>query len=131
ANGYFKSQVRLAVATDPVRLRAVVTYQVDSGPRAIVRTIAFSQPVAPFEPAVLVKQLRLRPGDGYSRRDAREDADRLRDWLVSQRYGAARVDPPAEEHDAQGDVKLTYPIEIGPKISLQVIGADEKTLRRK
>jgi outer membrane protein insertion porin family len=131
ANGYFKSQVRVAVATDPVRLRAVVAYQVDSGPRAIVRTIAFSKPVAPFEPGVLVKQLRLRPGDGYSRRDAREDADRLRDWLVSQRYGAARVDPPDEEQDAQGDVKLTYPIEIGPKISLQVIGADEKTLRRK
>ena len=131
ANGYFKSQVRVAVSTDPVRLRAVVTYQVESGPRAIVRTIAFSQPVAPFEPATLVRQLRLKPGDGYSSREAREDADRLRDWLVSQRYGAARVDPPSEEHDEQDNVKLTYPIEIGPKISLQVIGADEKTLRRK
>jgi outer membrane protein insertion porin family len=131
ANGYFKSQVRVSVTTDPVRLRAVVTYQVDSGPRAIVRTVAFSRPVAPFEPAALVRQLRLRPGDGYSSREAREDADRLRDWLVGQRYGAARVDPPEEDHDDEGNVKLTYPIEIGPKISLQVIGADEKTLRRK
>jgi outer membrane protein insertion porin family len=131
ANGYFKSQVRVSATTDPVRLRAVVTYQVDSGPRSIVRTIAFSRPVAPFEPAVLVRQLRLRPGDGYSSREAREDADRLRDWLVGQRYGEARVDPPAQDLDEQGNVKLTYPIEIGPKISLQVIGADEKTLRRK
>ncbi|MBW8877837.1 MAG: outer membrane protein assembly factor BamA [Acidobacteria bacterium] len=131
-NGYFKSQVRISVATNPVRRRAVVTYQVDSGPRAIVRTIDFDHPVAPFEPAALIKQLRLKPGDGYNRRDAREDADRLRDWLVRQHYGAAQVDPPKEEYDAQANsVKLTYPIEIGPRITLQVIGADEKTLRRK
>jgi outer membrane protein insertion porin family len=131
-NGYFKSRARVSVATDPVRRRAVVTYQVDSGPRAIVRTIAFSQPVAPFEPAALVKQFRLKLGDGYSRREAREDADRLRDWLIGQGHGAARVDPPEEEPDLQANsVKLTYPIEIGPKISLQVIGADEKTLRRR
>ncbi|HYX26773.1 MAG TPA: outer membrane protein assembly factor BamA [Thermoanaerobaculia bacterium] len=132
ANGYFKARVRVAVATNPVRRRAVVTYQVDSGPRAIVRTIAFDHPVAPFAPAALVKQLRLKSGDGFSRREAREDADRLQSWLVGQRYGAARVDPPTEERDvADNSVKLTYPIEIGPRISLQVLGADEKTLRRK
>ncbi|HEX3551915.1 MAG TPA: outer membrane protein assembly factor BamA [Thermoanaerobaculia bacterium] len=131
-NGYFKSHVRVSVATNPLRRRAVITYQVDSGPRAIVRTIAFDHPVAPFAPAALVKQLRLKPGDGFSRREAREAADRLQSWLIGQRYGAARVDPPAEERDlAANSVKLTYPIEIGPRISLQVIGADEKTLRRK
>ncbi len=131
-NGYFKSQVRVAVTTDPVRRRAVVTYQVDSGPRAIVSTIAFSQPVDPFEPAALVKQLRIKLGDGYSRREAREGADRLQDWLIRQHYGAARVDSPSEERDdAASSVKLTYPIAIGPKISVQVIGADEATLRRK
>jgi outer membrane protein assembly factor BamA len=131
-SGYFKAQARVSVQTDEARRRAVVTYTVDSGERAVVRTVAFDKPVAPFAPAVLVRQLRIRLGEPYSRRLIREDAERLRDWLVRQRYGAARVEPAQEEYDpASNSVKLTYPIEIGPKISLLVVGADEKALRRK
>ncbi|MFY9820665.1 MAG: outer membrane protein assembly factor BamA, partial [Thermoanaerobaculia bacterium] len=131
-NGYFKSRVRVSVSTSAVRRRAVITYQVESGPRAILQTIEFDHPVKPFEPAALVKQLKLKLRDGFSRRDAREAADRLQEWLIGQRYGAARVDPPKEEvHRKANTVKLTYPIEIGPKIVLKVLGAEEKTLRRK
>ena len=131
-NGYFKPRVRVSVTTNAGNRRAVVTYQVRSGPRATVQTIAFDHPVAPFEEAALVKQLRLKPRDGFSRREAREDSDRLQAWLIGQRYGAARVNPPKEEIDRKANtVKLTYPIEIGPKIVLKVIGAEEKTLRRK
>jgi outer membrane protein insertion porin family len=132
SSGYFQGKARVAVQTDERRRRAVVIYTVDSGPRATVSTIAFSQPVAPFQPAALVQQLRIKPGEAYSRRLTREDAERLQDWLVRQHYGAARVDPPLEEVEpASNTVKLTYPIEIGPKISLVVVGADEKALRRK
>ncbi len=131
-NGYFRSRVRVTPRIDPVRRRAVITYEVDSGPRALVGTIAFDKPVDPFPPADLVRQLRVQPGEPYSRRLAREDAERLQDWLVRQRHGAARVDPPAEELDPDTNtVKLTYPIEIGPRITLAVVGADEKVLRRR
>jgi outer membrane protein insertion porin family len=131
-NGYFKSRVRVSVATNPVRLRAVITYQVRSGPRATLQAIEFDHPVKPFEPAALVKQLKLKLRDGFNRRDAREAADRLQAWLIGQRYGKARVDPPKEEINRKANtVKLTYPIAIGPKIVLKVIGAEEKTLRRK
>ena len=132
SSGYFNAKVRVSVQTDEVRRRAIVTYHVDSGPRATVSTIAFDKPVAPFEPAALVRQLRVKPGEGFSRRLTREDAERLQDWLVRQRHGAARVDPPREDLDREANtVKLTYPIEIGPRISIVVVGADEKTLRRK
>lgn len=131
-SGYFNSRARVSVHTNEARRRAVVTYDVDSGPRATVGTIAFDRPVAPFEPAALVRQLRVRPGEPYSRRLAREDAERLQDWLVRQRHGAARVDAPREEIDQETNtVKLTYPIEIGPRVTLVVIGADEKALRRR
>lgn len=129
-SGYFHAQVRVAVETDPVRRLAAVTYHVDSGPRASVSTIAFDHPVAPFQAAELVKQLRLQPGKPFSRRLAREDAERLQSWLIHQQYGQARVDPPQEGYEADTDsVKLTYPISIGPKIVLVVHGADEKKLR--
>ena len=100
-------------------------------------TIAFDHPVDPFQPAELVKQLRLKPGDPFSRRIAGEDAERLQSWLIHQGYGQARVDPPHEEIEAKASrdarsetVKLTYPISIGPKIELVVKGADEKKLRK-
>ncbi|HEV2845590.1 MAG TPA: POTRA domain-containing protein, partial [Thermoanaerobaculia bacterium] len=130
--GYFNSTSRVSVSTDEERRRAVVTYTVESGPRATVDTIAFSQSVDPLQPAALVGQLRLKPGEPFSRRLAREDAERLQDWLIRQRYSAALVDPPQEEYDsATNSMKLTYPVEIGPKVSVRIVGAEEKALRRK
>lgn len=129
-NGYFRARVRVAVETNPVTRRAVVTYRVNSGPRANVSTIAFDPSVDPFQPAQLIKQLRLQPGKPFSRRTAREDAERLQDWLIRQHYGQARVDAPREDREERANtVKLTYPILIGPKIVLAVQGADEKKLR--
>jgi outer membrane protein assembly complex protein YaeT len=130
-NGYFHARARVAVETDPIRRRAVVTYRVDSGPRASVSTIAFDHPVAPFHAAELIKKFRLQSGKPYSKRIAGEDAERLQIWLIGQQYGQARVDAPAEVREEQSNaVKLTYPIAIGPKIVLVVKGADEKKLRR-
>jgi outer membrane protein insertion porin family len=130
-NGYFHARVRVAVETDTVHRRAVVTYHVLSGPRSTVSTIAFDHPVTPFQPAELVKQLRLQPGKPFSRRIATEDAERLQAWLIRRQYGQARVDRPIDEtEEGKNAVKLTYPIAIGPKIVLVVQGADEKKLRR-
>jgi outer membrane protein assembly complex protein YaeT len=128
-NGYFRARVRVAVETDPVHRRAVVTYHCNSGPRATVSTIVFDPATDPYQPAQLIKQLRLKPGDPFSRRLANEDAERLQGWLIKQQYGQTRVDPPREMIEAKGTVKLTYPISIGPKIVLVVKGADEKKLR--
>ncbi|PYQ65723.1 MAG: hypothetical protein DMF53_04865, partial [Acidobacteria bacterium] len=80
-NGYFRARVRVAVETNPVTRRAVVTYRVLSGPRANLSTIVFDHPVDPFQPAQLIKQLRLQSGKPFSRRVAHEDAERLQDWL--------------------------------------------------
>jgi outer membrane protein assembly complex protein YaeT len=128
-NGYFRARVRVAVETDPLHRRAIVTYHCNSGPRATVSTITFDHPIEPFQAAQLIKQLKLKPGDPFSRRTAGEDAERLQGWLIKQQYGQTRVDPPLEGIEPKGTVKLTYPISIGPKIVLVVKGADEKKLR--
>lgn len=131
-NGYFNASVRLDPAIDPERRQAVVTYQIESGDRATVRTIGFTNPVEPFAPAALVEELRVRSGEPFQRRGLRDSAERLQGWLIRQGYGAARVDPPQEVYDPQANrVDLTYPIVIGPRIAVLVNGADEKTLRRK
>jgi outer membrane protein assembly factor BamA len=102
-NGYFRARVRVAVETNPVTRRAIVTYRVNSGPRANVSTIAFDHPVDPFQPGELVKQLRLSTGKPFSRRIAREDAERLQDWLIRQHYGQARVDAPREDREPRAN----------------------------
>ena len=131
-SGYFHARVRVAVEADPSRRGAVVIYRVNSGPRATVGTLSFDHPVDPFPAAELVRQLRQQSGKPFSRRVANEDAERLQDWLFGRQYGLARVDEPREKYEAEGNaVDLTFPITVGPKVSVVVKGADEKELRRK
>jgi outer membrane protein insertion porin family len=130
--GYFHPSVLVRVTTDDVRRLAVVTYQVASGPRATVSAIAFDGPIAPFEPATLIRQLKLHPGESYRHRAAEEDADRLQQWLFKQQHTAARVDSPRADYDpAANRVRLVFPIDVGPRIVVAVVGADLKKLESK
>jgi outer membrane protein insertion porin family len=129
--GYFQAEVRVRIATDPATRTSVVTYQIQSGPQARVETVLFDGPIQPFTPAALLEPLELKPGKPFNRRNEREDADRLQTWLVRKGYRTARVDRPAEEVDpVNGTVRLTYPVEVGPLVVLQVTGAEERELRR-
>lgn len=129
--GWFHADVRVHVATHPETRNAVVTYQIRSGPQSRVETVLFNGPIQPFTPAALLEPLELKPGEPFVRRTAREDADRLQTWLIRRGYRTARVDPPAEEIELQsGTVRLSYPVEVGPLVTLQVIGAEERQLRR-
>ncbi len=132
ARGYFDADVRVRVATDPATREAVVTYHVQSGPRSQVGAVEFRGSTEPFTPAALVERLELAPGEPFWRRIAREDAERLQTWLIRQGYRTARVETPEETVDAAArNVRLVYPIEVGPRIELRVVGAEERQLRRR
>jgi len=132
ARGYFGAEVRVRVYTNPETREATVVYRIESGPRAKVGAIELRGPIEPFTAAALVDRLELEPGEGFSRRRAREDAERLQTWLIRQGYRTARVDVPEVETDPQTQtVRLVYPIEVGLRIELRVIGAEEKQLRRR
>ncbi len=131
-NGYLDADVRVRVATDEATRRAAVTYEVRSGPRATIGPVAFEGPTAPFTEADLVAQLRSKPGEPYSHRAVRDDADRLQAWLIEQGHRAAIVEAPAEVPDRQSrTVALTYPVEIGPRITVEAAGVDLDELRRR
>jgi outer membrane protein insertion porin family len=131
-NGYLDADVRVRVATDEATRRAVVTYEVQSGPQATIGAVAFDGPTAPFTEADLVAQLRSKPGEPYSHRTVHGDADRLQAWLIEQGHRAAIVDAPAEAPDpGSRTVALTYPIEVGPRITVEIVGAELDELRRR
>jgi outer membrane protein insertion porin family len=94
--------------------------------------VQFQGAIDPFQRADLISHLDLKPGNAYARRTARDDAERLQTWLIQQGYRTARVDTPVEQLDAQKNaVVLTYPVTVGPLVTLQVIGADERQLRKR
>jgi outer membrane protein insertion porin family len=130
--GYFDADVRVRVATNPETRQSVVTYQIQAGARAQVGAVELQGPIEPFTPAALAAQLEIGPGDPFSRREARDSADRLQTWLIRQGHRTARVDAPETPADPQTrTVRLVYPIEVGPRVELLVVGAEERQLRRR
>jgi outer membrane protein insertion porin family len=130
-NGYFKASVRVRVEQGAAH-QVVVTYQVDSGDRAKIAAVDFDGKIAPFTAAALIEHLRAKPGRSFQERLAEDDAERLQLWLIQQQHGAARVDKPRQAFDAAANsVRLTFPIDVGPRIKLTIQGADLKKLKKK
>jgi outer membrane protein insertion porin family len=129
-NGYFDAKVRVQVATDPASERSAITYQVESGPQSVVGAIDFEGPIAPYTAADLLRPLAVKTGTGYSRSAAESSDDRLARWLISQHYNLAVVKPPRVTREAGNQVRLTYPIQIGPRLEVQVKGADFLKLKK-
>lgn len=130
--GYLQARVRPLVTVDEERRLATIVYEVASGPRAVVGSISFEGPIAPFKPADLVERLRVKPGEAYRKDALADDAERLKTWLVRQHHNLADVDPPREQIDeGRTRVDLTYPIDVGPRLEVEVRGAELKRLRRR
>lgn len=130
--GYSGAQARVRVEADESTLQAVVIYEVTSGPRARVQSVQFEGDLGPFQPAALAARLEnVGPGKPYSRPEARQDGERLERWLiVDQGHRTARVQAPTVEPEGDA-VRLIYPIEVGPKVEVEVTGADIDRLRRR
>jgi len=84
----------------------------------------------------MVDSLGLKSGAEYTRADALEGREKLRDWLTRHSYPLAVVRftesrPPAPEPGGQAGVDLTYEINPGPRVDTVVRGAPHaKTLTR-
>lgn len=129
--GYFEARVRLAPEIDEARRRAVVVYRVEAGPRATVSAVRFDGALAPFTPEELRQPLRTAVGEPYRRRQMERDGERLESWLLGKGHRAARVEPPEAVYDAETDrVAVTFPVSVGPRVEVEVTGAERERLRK-
>lgn len=128
--GYFDAKVHPEVAVDPATRRATVSYAVDSGPQAVVGDIVFEGTIAPFSAQDLLRQLAVKAGAGYTKSAADSSDDRLQSWLLSQHYNLAAVKTPRVDREPGNRVRLTYPIDVGPRLEVQVKGADLDKLKK-
>ena len=131
-SGYFGAEVRLAVTTDDARKRAAIDYRITCGPRAVIGLVGFDGDLGPYTPDELAAQLAAPSGAGYDAATVRDDQERLQRWLVAKSYRLARVGRPVETHELDGRrVDLVYPIQVGPRVELEVRGASLDDLRKR
>lgn len=132
ANGYLEARVRLEPRLDEATREAFVTYQVDSGPRAVVGTITFTGPIAPFSPQQLLERLRVKPGQPYQQNSSEVDTFRLRRFLLNEGYRSARVERPvATPREGREVVDLSFRVETGPRLKLTVVGGEARELEKR
>lgn len=131
AKGYRAARIDLDVLPQPngsVRL----AFRIDHGPLARIGEVVFVGELGPYDSGELATVLRAGPGMAYDRQALDDDAERLRRWLVERGYRGARVEPPEERFVASEQrIDLTYRVETGPLIAIEVVGADEKRFENK
>ncbi|MCB1053897.1 MAG: outer membrane protein assembly factor BamA [Acidobacteria bacterium] len=129
-NGYFAADVRLHVDEVAGTHQADVVYGVDSGPRTRIGSVDFRGDLGPFDPRQLAEALAVGPGKAYDARALEEDSGRLRRWMVGQDHREARVEGPAETR-REDEVDLAYQVEAGPRVEVEILGAERKKLEER
>jgi outer membrane protein insertion porin family len=129
--GYLEATVDPETNFDRARNIADVTFTATAGPRAVVGSVILEGDAAPFTNAQLIERMRRRPGRTFHLLDAREDADRMRNFLVRRDYRAADIDFLGHKYDeTTHTVELRYRVEVGPRVQVAVEGVPRSTVRR-
>ena len=110
---------------------AEVTFQATPGPKAIVGEVIVEGETAPFTREELIDRMGRKPGETFSLPEAREDADRMQNFMVRRNYRRAEVDFLGHTYDeATHRVQLRYRVEAGPTVRVEVAGVPRSTVRR-
>lgn len=128
-DGYLEGVVRVRVEPTPSGRRAAVTFQVDAGSRALVGGIDFTGELGEIGADSLRRAVRTQVGGRYWPQRARGDAKTAQQYLFDQGYRTARVSRPETSYDfGTHRVDLVYEVELGPRVEVEVIGAERRKL---
>ncbi len=127
--GYLHATVDPEVTFDGRTFEATVVYRIDAGERARVAAPFFDGSTEPFTPEDLLSKTKLKPGAPYRESRARDDAERIRKFLLDRGYFRASVELIAAEPTGQAGVRPVYRIRVGPQFTFEVAGIKEKRVR--
>jgi outer membrane protein assembly complex protein YaeT len=129
--GFLAATVDPETNFDRARSLAGVRFEVTPGPLAKVGVVQIEGPTAPFTTNELINRMSRKPGSAFNLREAREDADRMKNFLVRRDYRRADVDFLGYTHDeATQTVTLRYRAQTGPKVQVEVAGVERRSVRR-
>ena len=130
-NGYLEATVDPETEFNRARSIASVNFSVTPGPEARIANVVLEGDTRPVEPQVLIQQMKRRSGSVFKVRDARLDADRMKQYLVRRDYRRADVDYLDYKYDAPTHtVTLRYRATTGPKVRVEVAGVPRSAVRR-
>jgi outer membrane protein insertion porin family len=129
--GYLEATVDPETNFDRLRSVADVTFHVTAGPQAKVADVVLEGSPAPFTNQTLIGEMKRKPGRTFNLGEAREDANRMKNFLVRRNHRRADVDFLSHTYDAatQG-VTLRYRVNVGPTVHVRVEGIDRNAVRR-
>jgi len=129
--GYMEAIVDPAVNFERQTHTAIVTYFVEAGVRARVRSLRFKGDKAPFTDAELSEEFKRKLGREYAVVNARTWGERLADTLVRRDYRDASVHFDEAVYDPESKtVELVYEVDVGPRMVVELEGSDERGVRR-
>lgn len=130
-SGYLEATVDPQTTFDRERSLADVTFEITPGPRAVIRNIIVEGNLAPFSAPQLIEPMRRDVGRSFDVVDAREDAERIRNFLIRRKHRRADVDYLGHEYDEQTQaVTLRYRVNVGPIVRVAVQGISQRAVRR-
>ncbi|MFP5247374.1 MAG: translocation/assembly module TamB domain-containing protein, partial [Thermoanaerobaculia bacterium] len=129
--GYLEAIVDPETNFDRASNTADVRFHVTSGPQATVANVLIEGRPAPFTTEQLIEHMKRRPGKSFDLREAREDANRMRNFLVRRDYRRADVDFLGHTYDPDAHtVTLRYRAITGPLVRVAVDGVPRRIVRR-
>ncbi|HKR66297.1 MAG TPA: outer membrane protein assembly factor BamA [Thermoanaerobaculia bacterium] len=129
--GYLEATVDPETTFDRARNAADVIFHVTPGARATVSTVSIEGQLAPFTQEQLIGRMKRRPGRTFQLPEAREDAARMKNFLVRRNYRRADVDFLGHQYDPKTKtVALRYRAQVGPIVKVEVEGVPRKSVRR-
>ena len=129
--GYLEAIVDPRTNFDRARSLAEVTFEVTPGPRAVIRSVVLEGNLAPFTHPQLADAMKLDVGRSFDSLEAREDAERIQNFLVRRQHRRADVDYLGHEYNEEThDVTLRYRVNVGPTVQVAVQGVPRSAVRR-
>lgn len=121
--GYYEAVITSTVQPDEQTRQMNVTFRVQPGPRARIGRIVF-QNESRFASMELQKRSKLNTGQEVTNTRLDRARDRLRKYLIGKNYLGARVSLSRGDYDAaQRTIPLTWAVEAGPRVQVNVEGA--------
>jgi outer membrane protein assembly complex protein YaeT len=129
--GFLEATVDPETTFDRARSLAAVTFHVTPGPHAKIAQVIFEGDPAPYTTEDLIKRMRRKPGSDFNTTTAREEAERIRNFLIREEHRRADVDYLGHTYDAATkSVTLRYRAVTGPIVKTEVAGVDRGLVRR-
>lgn len=129
--GFLEATVDPETNFDRAQNEADVTFHVEAGPRARIANVIVEGNPAPFTTPEVISQMRRGTGETFDLGEAREDAERMQNFLVRRDYRRADVDFLGHAYDeASHTVTLRYRVQTGPLVQVAVSGVPRSAVRR-